>query len=407
MAHSNHGFSCLVVAAGSGTRFGGEMAKQYAPLLGKSVLRHSLDLLLAFFPKDKIRVAIDPGHAAHYAAATEGLGLLPPLLGGRTRQETVRNALTAFAGEDGHILIHDAARPCLSASMLSRLCDAAASGHAAIVPVLPVTDTARRLLSDGSTKTEDRTGLFLMQTPQAFHLPALHRLHEKHADKNATDDACLFELDSMSLHFIAGERDNIKITLPEDLATAESILSGRHGDIRTGQGYDVHRLVPAPADGSRKLFICGVEIPHGFVLEGHSDADVGLHALTDALLGAAGDGDIGQHFSPQDPRWKNADSAKFLRHAADIVMAQGGIISHVDITLVCEAPKISPHRDTMRARVAEILQLPPSRVSIKATTTEGLGFTGRREGIAAQAVATIRLPFTADLPHNEKKGTIV
>ena len=296
-------------------------------------------------------------------------------------------ALPISANPD-FVLIHDAVRPLVSASLITSLCTAAIASGAA-VPALPVTDTVRR-----HGKTESREGLYTVQTPQVFRFELIDRLHRKYQGKSFTDDAALCEADGHAVTLVPGQQDNIKITHPADLALAEQYLFSRCGDVRTGQGYDVHRLVP-PASAAQKLMLCGVAIPHNQVLEGHSDADAGLHAITDAILASICAGDIGQHFSPKDPRWKNADSAVFLKHAAELVMQQGGMITHVDVTLICEAPKIAPYRDAMRQRIAEILHLSANKISVKATTTEGLGFTGRREGIAAQSIVTVRLPFAA------------
>lgn len=392
--------ACLVVAAGSGSRFGGDVPKQYLPLWGKPVLRWSLDKIQAFSRITHVCVAISQENVPLYHAATAGLDLLPPVIGGATRQETVRLGLEALALEkpkSDYVLIHDAARPCFSPALLEKLC-LEVQKSTAVIPGLPVTDTIRRMQHNKS-KTENRDGLHTIQTPQAFHFETILDLHRKYKDIEATDDAALCEHENILPRLIAGERDNIKITHAHDLPLAESILAQGCPDLRTGYGYDVHRLIPSsrPSD---KLMLCGVAVPHTHMLEGHSDADVALHALTDALLGAICAGDIGQHFSPQDPRWKNADSAAFLSHAADLIQRQGGLITHTDITIICEEPKIGPHREKMRSRIAKILSLPQERVSVKATTTEGLGFTGRKEGIAAQAIATVRLPFIKNLPHN-------
>lgn len=384
--------AALIVAAGTGERFGDAVPKQYQPLLGRPVLRWSIDALRQHPGIGAVHVVINPAHADFYRQAVEGLDLPPLVLGGASRQESVRLGLAAIAqgAKPGYVLIHDAARPGLSRELISRLCAAVQSADA-VIPGLAIADTVKRV-TGGAVKTESREGLYAVQTPQAFRFDAILGLHNAHQDKSLTDDAALCELAGVSVHVIEGDRGNFKITRAEDLPLMEQNLAARCGDIRAGKGYDVHRLV-VPQHDLHRLKLAGVEIAHDKVLEGHSDADVALHAITDALLGAVCDGDIGLHFSPKDARWKNADSARFLRHAADIVAARGGIVTHVDLTIVCEAPKISPLREKMRARIAEILALPPSRVSVKATTTEGLGFTGRGEGIAAEAIATVRLPF--------------
>lgn len=383
----------LIIAAGSGERFGGGLPKQYMPLLGQTVLRRSIEAFRRSGFRN-IRVVIHPDHQAYYASAVAGLTLPPPVTGGGTRQESVRLGLEALAGEGqppAYVWMHDAARPAVSPELVGTVEQALAT-DAAVVPGLAVTDTLRRKLP-GGTRTESREGLYAMQTPQAFRFAEILALHEKYRGQPVTDDAALCELAGLPVRIVEGDARNIKITHAADLPRMEQSIAAARADIRTGKGYDVHRLVPPPADGSRPLLICGIEVPHSAVLEGHSDADVGLHAVTDALLATICDGDIGMHFSPKDDRWKGADSAVFLRHAAQLVADRGGVITHVDVTVICEAPKIGPHRDNMRTRIGEILSLPLQRVSVKATTTEGLGFTGRREGIAAEAICTVRLPF--------------
>lgn len=382
----------LIVAAGTGTRFGSTVPKQYLPLLGRPVLRWSLDVFAQHPAIGDVFTVIHPDHAEQYRRAAEGLQLPPPVIGGATRQETVRLGLEAIAarGAPDFILIHDAARPGLTPALLERIC-AELSIADAVIPGLPVTDTVRRETASG-VKTENREGLYTIQTPQAFRFETVLALHRQHKDAQVTDDAALFELAGKAVKIIEGERGNFKVTHNGDLSLMEQAIAYRCGDVRTATGYDVHKFTE-PQHDLHKLKICGVDVPHARVLEGHSDADVGLHAITDAILGCVCDGDIGMHFSPKDARWKGADSSAFLRHAAGLVAAQGGVIAHVDVTLICEEPKIGPHREKMRARIGEILQLPVTRISVKATTTEGLGFTGRREGIAAEAAVTVRLPF--------------
>lgn len=405
MDNKNTSIAALIVAAGSGARFGDlETPKQYAPLLGRSVLRRAVDVFYAHPAVGTLCIVIQPEHRAACEAALQGLAGKDILIvdGGTARQQSVRRGLEALAGQSlpaSHVLIHDAARPCISAALIGRVCATLQAGAAAAIPALPVTDTVKKRTSpDGPVETQNREGLYTVQTPQGFALSGLLALHRQFADESLTDDAALIERGGISPAFVAGDRANIKITYPEDLAAAEAILAAAHGDIRTGKGYDVHRLVP-PRHDLHRLVIGGIQIAHDKVLEGHSDADVALHALTDALLGTICDGDIGMHFSPKDARWKDADSAMFLEHAADLVAAQGGIITHADLTVICETPKIGPHREAMRARIAALLRLPVSRISVKATTTEGLGFTGRGEGIAAEAVVTVRLPFgQTDIP---------
>ena len=390
--------TALIVAAGNGERFGGDVPKQYMPLLGKPVLRRSIDAFINHPLISDILVVINAAHKDLYRDAVQGLRLPPPVIGGKTRQESARKGLKKI-GKNGYVLIHDAARPLVSAELITALCTRLKKEDA-VIPALPVTDTLKRRTGK-KTITESRDNLWAVQTPQGFKSALIGKLHEKFSGESCTDDAALCEKAGVDFSFVTGDRKNIKVTHAEDLALAEEYLAGRLGDIRTGTGYDVHRLV-SPANATRKLMLCGIEVRHAKVLEGHSDADVALHAITDALLATICDGDIGLHFSPKDARWKNADSAQFLKHAAELVHAQGGVISHIDATIICEAPKISPHRDAMRQRIAAILGLPVSRVSLKATTTEGLGFTGRGEGIAAEAVATVRLPFGARKKGEEK-----
>ena len=383
--------AALIVAAGTGERFGGGLPKQYLPLLGRPVLRWSIDAFLQSPEISDICTVIHADHAAFYQQAAEGLPLSPPVIGGGSRQDSVLKGLEALAARNpDFVLIHDAARPGVTPELIAAVCAAVKTADA-VVPGLPVTDTIRRV-SPAGTATENRDGLYTVQTPQAFPFSLILDLHRKHRAAAVTDDAALCELAGQKVVMAPGDKGNFKITHADDLGLMEQNISSRCGDVRTGKGYDVHRLVdPSPAH--RKLMIGGLEIPHDKVLDGHSDADVALHALTDALLGTICDGDIGMHFSPKDARWKGADSSAFLKHAGDLIARQGGVISHVDVTIICEAPKIGPHRDKMRARIGEILNLPPARVSVKATTTEGLGFTGRGEGIAAEALATVRLPF--------------
>lgn len=378
--------AALIVAGGTGERFGNETPKQYMPLLGGPVIGWSLE---AFTNYERL-VVIHPDHEALFKKAAPGVKYVT---GGDTRQQSVQKGLAALrATKPDIVLIHDAARPLITTELINRLC-AAANVSGAAVPALAVTDTVKR-----NGKTESRENLVTVQTPQAFKYELIDRLHQKYAAQSLTDDAALCEQEGITVTLVPGQADNLKITQADDLARAEQYLAARCGDWRTGQGYDVHKLIPA---AGRKLMICGVAVPHDFALEGHSDADVGLHAITDALLATIAAGDIGQHFSPKDDRWKNADSAAFLRHAAVLVTSRGGIIMHADVTLICEAPKIGPHRENMRRRVAEILCLSPERISVKATTTEGLGFTGRREGIAAQSIVTVRLPFTVPAAQQE------
>lgn len=383
----------LIVAAGRGMRFGGDLPKQYLPLAGQPVLRRTIQAFLACPEITAVRVVIDPALRDLYDKAVAGLDLPAPIAGGPTRQDSVLNGLEALAGQAPDlVLIHDAARPLVEPSAI-RSVIAALDQWPAAIAATPVADTLKRAGAPSgatvlSTATVDRERLWRALTPQGFRFDAILRAHRSSAGMNLTDDAAVAEAAGLDVALIPSSPDNLKVTTQDDLARAETLLLARLGDIRTGTGFDVHKFHPGD-----HVWLCGLKIPHDQGLEGHSDADVGLHALTDAILGALCAGDIGQHFPPSDPRWKGADSAQFLRHAADLVAEKGGVIAHVDVTLICERPKIGPHREAMGTRIAEILALDPARVSVKATTTEGLGFTGRREGIAAQAAATIRLPF--------------
>lgn len=376
----------LIVAAGRGTRAGADIPKQYRALAGEAVLRRTCRAFLAHPGVAAVHVVIHPDDRQRYDEAVAGLALPAPALGGATRQESCRNGLEALAAGDAPdiVLIHDGARPLVDQGTIGRVLGALANGPAAIAAV-PVTDTLKRASVDNTAiDTVSRSGLWRAQTPQGFHFPAILDAHRTLAGQSLTDDAAVAEAAGLTVKLVPGREDNTKITTEEDFARAERLLGA--GDIRVGTGFDVHRF--APGD---HVTLCGIAIPHGQGLSGHSDADVGLHALTDAVFGALGESDIGIHFPPSDPRWRGADSAEFLRHAVFLVAARGGAVRHLDVTLICEQPKIGPHRQAMRERVAEIAGLPSDRVSVKATTTEGLGFTGRGEGIAAQAAATVRL----------------
>jgi 2-C-methyl-D-erythritol 4-phosphate cytidylyltransferase/2-C-methyl-D-erythritol 2,4-cyclodiphosphate synthase len=285
------------------------------------------------------------------------------------------------------VLIHDGARPFPDAALIDRVIQALKEAPA-VIPCLPLRDTIKRAESGMIRVTVDRAELWRAQTPQGFQFDQILAAHHAVAGTELTDDSAVAEAAGLAPLLVVGSEDNLKVTTTEDLAAAERLIAARRGDIRVGQGFDVHAFGPGD-----RIFICGVEIPHGKSLVGHSDADVGLHALTDALLGAIGAGDIGMHFPPGDSRWRRAASDRFVRHAAHLVGARGGAVAAVDVTIICERPKIGPHRAAMVERIAEILGIAADRVSVKATTTDRLGFTGRGEGIAAQAVATVRLPL--------------
>ena len=375
----------LVVAAGRGRRFGGTQPKQYAPLGGSVVLRHTVKNLSALYGIDAIRCVIHPDDQDLYEAATQGLALLSPVFGGETRQDSVRFGLQSLESEGvDFVLIHDAARPFVDQELVQGVIDALDT-HPGAIPALAVTDTLKRGSDGVITDTTSRDGLFRAQTPQGFRFTDILKAHMDFQGQELTDDAQLFEKAGMSVALTAGAEQNFKITTPEDMMRAERQLS-LNTEFRTAGGYDVHRF-----EDGEFVTLCGVQIPHTQRLSGHSDADVALHALTDALLGTIGAGDIGHHFPPSDPQWKGAASDQFAQHAVKLIAERGGEIVNVDITIMCEAPKIGPNRPAMVSKTAETLGISEERVSVKATTTEGLGFTGRREGIAAQATATVRL----------------
>jgi len=377
----------LVVAAGRGIRLGAPLPKQYLPLAGEPLLRHTLRALASHPRISGVRAVIHPDDREQYETAARGLDLLPPVPGGAQRQDSVRLGLESLTEIDPDVVaIHDGARPFIEAALIDRVLDAIEHAPGAI-PALAVADTLKRGRDGRIVETVDRSQLWRAQTPQAFRFREILAAHRAAAGLELSDDAAVAERAGLAVSLVAGSESNLKVTAPDDLARAEGMLMARLGDIRTGQGFDVHPLGPGD-----HVWLCGIKVPHERALIGHSDADVGLHAITDAILGALSAGDIGQHFPPSDPRWRGAASDQFLRHAAGLVAQRGGRIAHVDVTLICERPKVSPHRTAMVARIAEILGLAPDRVSVKATTTEKLGFTGREEGIAAQAIATIRLP---------------
>ena len=378
----------LVLAAGRGARFGGTLPKQYLPLGGSSVLRHAVNAFAGHPRIDGVVVTIRPEDREMYDRALAGLDLLPPVAGGAERQDSVRLGLEALAAHrPERVLIHDGARPFPDAAMIDRILDALDRAPAAI-PGLPLGDTIKRVSGESVTGTVDRTGLWRVQTPQGFHFASILQAHRKAAGQALTDDAAVAETAGIAPLIVAGNEANLKVTTTDDLAAAERLIAARQGDIRVGQGFDVHPFGPGDS-----LMVCGIKVSHNAGVVGHSDADVGLHALTDAVLGAIGAGDIGMHFPPSDPQWKGVSSDRFLAHAVGLVRAKGGSVAALDVTIICERPKIGPHRAAMVERIAAICSVAADRVSVKATTTEKLGFTGRGEGIAAQAVATVRLPL--------------
>ena len=376
----------LIVAAGQGSRAGGDVPKQYRTIAGKAVLAHAHEAIAGHGAIDAVFVVVADGQQ-HVARALLG-DEVQVVAGADSRRGSVRAGLEAIdaAGGADIVLIHDAARPFLPAAVVDRLLEALADSEGAI-PTLPVADTLVR--EDGGTMadTVERAQLHRVQTPQAFRFATILAAHRAWDEaRDATDDAQILRASGHDVMLVQGDERLEKLTYRQDFARAEALLAPAYVT-RVGMGYDVHRLAPG-----EPLWLGGVLVPHDRGLAGHSDADVALHAIVDAMLGALADGDIGCHFPPSDPQWRGAPSDRFLAYARDRVTARGGRIDHVDLTIICEAPKIGPHRDAMRARIAAILDVPIERVSVKATTTERLGFAGRREGIAAQAVATLSLP---------------
>jgi 2-C-methyl-D-erythritol 4-phosphate cytidylyltransferase/2-C-methyl-D-erythritol 2,4-cyclodiphosphate synthase len=374
--------AALIVAAGQGARSGSAMPKQFAIVAGRPMVAHSHAALVRHPAIERVLVAIGAGHDDMLDAA---LGPVARITGGATRRASVRAGLEALAADAPDlVLIHDAARPFLTAAVIDRLI-AALEIDPGAVPALPVADT---LAKGGDTlgAVVPRDGLCRVQTPQAFRFADILAAHRDWHGGEPTDDAQMLRAAGGTVALVEGDTMLEKVTHPADFAAVEA-RAGAAMISRSASGYDVHRL-----EAGEELWLGGVLIPHDKGLSGHSDADVALHAITDALLGTIAAGDIGTHFPPSDPQWRGAESGQFLQHAASLIAAQGGIIDFVDLTLICEAPKIGPHREAMRERVAELLRLPVGRISVKATTTEKLGFTGRGEGIAAQAVATIRMP---------------
>jgi 2-C-methyl-D-erythritol 4-phosphate cytidylyltransferase/2-C-methyl-D-erythritol 2,4-cyclodiphosphate synthase len=391
----------LIVAAGRGSRAGGGVPKQYRLLAGRPVLARTLESFLTHPLVDRVCVVIHPDDNGPYDTAVASLApplakrLTPPAKGGETRQDSVRIGLEGLGEPDGAVvLVHDAARPFVDAALIDRAIGAGESGAA--VPGVPVTDTIKMIDPDGDVAvTPDRSSLRAIQTPQAFRYGPLLAAHRRAAEAGLhgfTDDGALAEWAGLTVQVFEGEPHNIKLTHPADFAEAERRLKDEAMTYvtRLGTGFDVHAF----AQGDH-VWLGGVRVPHDRGVLAHSDGDVILHALTDAVLGALADGDIGTHFPPSGAQWRGASSDRFLAHAVGLVRQRGGIVDHLDTTLLCETPRLGPHREAMRQRIAEIAGLRLDQVSLKATTTEKLGFIGRREGIAAQAAATIRLPEVA------------
>lgn len=387
--------AAVVVAAGRGERAGANIPKQYRTIAGEPVIRGTLHAFLSHPHVDFVQPVINPDDHDAYQHATAGLkDLLPPVAGGATRQASVRAGLEALASRGpGLVLIHDAARPFVSAALIDRAIGAGRTCGAAI-PGIALADTVKSTDDSGAvTATLDRRTLRLVQTPQAFTFKLILEAHRRAAatrHESFTDDAALAEWAGQRVSVFEGEAANLKVTTADDFARAEMTRLAALSDVRTGNGFDVHAF----AEGDH-VMLAGIRIPHSRGVTGHSDADVALHALVDAILGALAEGDIGAHFPPSDPQWKGAASDSFLTFACERVRKRGGVIAHLDVTVVCEAPRISPHRDAMRARIADVANVAIDRVAVKATTSEKLGFTGRGEGIFAIATATVRLPWSA------------
>ncbi|MEC9345207.1 MAG: bifunctional 2-C-methyl-D-erythritol 4-phosphate cytidylyltransferase/2-C-methyl-D-erythritol 2,4-cyclodiphosphate synthase [Pseudomonadota bacterium] len=383
--------AALIVAAGRGTRLGADLPKQYLPLGEAPVLRRTVRAFLDHPAIDRVLVVIGPDDLPLYRMAVGDLDLPAPVTGGASRQASVLNGLLALQDHGiKRVLIHDGARPFVDSATIDRVLGALDDDPGAL-PCIPVVDSLKRGAGDMVAEPVTRDGLWRAQTPQGFRFAEILAAHEAAAGLNLTDDVEVAQRAGLAVRMVEGTEANFKITTADDMERAQAFVRESNGasvpaDIRTGSGFDVHRY----ADG-RPMIICGITLPHPRGLLGHSDADVGLHAITDALLGAIAAGDIGDHFPPTEPRWKGEPSDTFLRFAGDLVRRRGGTILSIDITIICETPKIKPHREAMRNRIGEILGLDVERISVKATTTEKLGFTGRAEGIAAQAVATVRM----------------
>jgi 2-C-methyl-D-erythritol 4-phosphate cytidylyltransferase/2-C-methyl-D-erythritol 2,4-cyclodiphosphate synthase len=382
----------VLVAAGRGLRAGAGGPKQYREIGGQPVIFRAMEAFSRHPDVFAVQPVVNPDDSAMFTAAVAGLSHEPPANGGATRQASVLAGLEVLAKHKPDIvLIHDAARPFVSQGLISRAIDAASRTGAAI-PAIAVTDTIKLTGEDGNVEdTPDRARLRIAQTPQSFRFDVIleaHRRAAKDGRSDFTDDAAIAEWAGLTVATFEGDVANMKLTTPEDFVREEARLASLLGDIRTGTGYDVHAF----GEGDH-VMICGVRVPHTKGFLAHSDGDVGLHALVDAILGALADGDIGSHFPPSDAKWKGASSDQFLKYAIERVAQRGGRVANLEVTMICERPKIGPLRDTMRARIAEISGVDISRVAVKATTSERLGFTGREEGIAATASATIRLPF--------------
>ncbi len=385
----------LIMAAGSGSRMNQTIPKPYLKLnSGKTVLRHTLERFTSHPEIDAVRVIYDPEYHELYQKTADGLQLLPPVQGGSERYQSVYLGLTSIAQlQPEYVLIHDAARPLVTEALISRIVEAVKQNQA-VVPALPVTDTLRKGSKHGTKMgaTVKRDKTYYIQTPQAFNYQTILNAHAQFQNETITDDAALMEKAGIDVAMISGSWLNFKITTSDDIERTNRLLTeSTKKETRIGQGFDVHALIEPEKDEEHVVWLCNVKIPHDKRLKGHSDADVATHALVDAILGAIAEGDIGEHFPPSDPKWKGANSADFLQHAMSLLHAKDARLINIDVTIICETPKLSDYKQAMRERLAELCELDVSRISVKATTTEKLGFTGRGEGIAAQAMVSVEI----------------
>jgi len=384
----------LIVAAGDSRRMGGDIPKQYQAIGGKSLLRRSVEAYLRHPGISGVKVVINPAHQNFYEEHTRRLLLLPPAHGGATRQESVKLGLMSLEQDaPDYVLVHDAARPNVSQETIDHVL-AGLESASAVIPALPVIDTLKHVEDDLVVGTIERKKLFRAQTPQGFAFGAILDAHRQCTGLGYTDDAAVAENAGLEVKIVSGSEHNYKITTAEDMRDAQLLLEAQY-ETCVGLGFDAHRLVshdPDTIPGRRVVTLCGVGIPFEMGLEGHSDADVALHAVVDAMLGAMSEGDIGVHFPPSDPRWRGVNSSRFVLHAYQLLRQKQGKLVQADVTLICERPRVAPFRDQMRESLARMLDVSVARVSVKATTTEKMGFTGRGEGIAAQAIVTIKLP---------------
>lgn len=381
---------CLIVAAGSGERVASKTPKQYIKLSGKEIINHTVSVFLSHKDIDAARVVYNPKHQKFYDKALRCFNLLSPVKGGETRQESVLFGLESLEELNPEIvLIHDAARPFIDAQTITKLIKETKK-HGAAIAATPVYDTLKKCEDDFITSTEDRQKFMLAATPQSFKYKEILAAHRKLKNKKFTDDAALYEHLKHKVKIVACPKNNFKITTAEDLQAAAKLM-GNNMETRIGSGFDVHPFCPPHKLNDNQIMLCGVAVPHPKSLKGHSDADVGLHAIVDALLGAIGEGDIGKHFPPSDEQYRGADSSIFLKKAAELIAKKNGRIVNIDVTIICEKPRILEHTEKMRERIAKIVSIDKTRINVKATTTEKLGFTGREEGVAAQAVASVVL----------------